>query len=326
VLAVGTRVGKYELTRSLGQGGFGEVFVARDRDCALKFLLPEHTTKPEILQRFLQEARSAAKIDHGGIVTVFECGQVSGTAYIAMELLKGESLAQRIARGRLDSKLAVEIVRQLASALGAAHEAGIVHRDLKPDNVFLVPDTVSPIGERVKILDFGIAKLGEAQASSVKTASMMIFGTPRYMSPEQCRSTANVDARTDIYALGVMFFEMLCGEPPFPERVPRLLSRGERSRRWPDRDHPGDPRRRHARHRVRRARIRRAGVRQGPAAPDGVAAGHDGHTRRRVERQLRALPQARPALTIRTGCACGCSSTAPRPACGRRARRPGRGP
>jgi serine/threonine protein kinase/mono/diheme cytochrome c family protein len=220
------RIGKYELRRQLGQGGFGMVYVARDtgldRDCALKFLLPEHTTKPELLQRFLQEARSAAKIDHLGIVTVFECGQVSdtgtpadGMAFIAMELLKGESLAERLAReGALSAPLATGIARQIASALQAAHAVKIVHRDLKPDNVFLVPDAESPIGIRVKVLDFGIAKLAEAP-TGVHTASVMIFGTPRYMSPEQCRSSTNVDARSDVYALGVMLFEMLCGERPF---------------------------------------------------------------------------------------------------------------
>jgi serine/threonine protein kinase len=236
VFAAGLQIGKYELLRQLGQGGFGMVYLAHDhgldRDCALKFLLPEHTTKPEILQRFLAEARAAAKINHLGIVTVFECGQVTNTgtqadgmAFIAMELLKGESLTDRLQHvGALPPELAVTLARQIASALHAAHSIGIVHRDLKPDNVFLVPDPESAIGERVKVLDFGIAKLAEAPASGVHTHSLMIFGTPRYMSPEQCRSSTNVDARSDIYALGVMLFEMLCGERPFDGEPGALIA------------------------------------------------------------------------------------------------------
>jgi serine/threonine-protein kinase len=234
------RIGKYELKTQLGQGGFGMVFIARDseldRDCALKFLLSKHTTNPELLQRFLKEARTAAKIDHLGIVTVFECGQIAntgteadGSAFIAMELLKGESLSERLAHGALKPTVAIEIARQIASALGAAHAAKIVHRDLKPDNVFLVPDRAAILGERVKVLDFGIAKLAEPgnagdAGASAQTGSLMIFGTPRYMSPEQCRSTASVDGRTDIYALGVMLFEMLCGERPFDGEPGALIA------------------------------------------------------------------------------------------------------
>ncbi len=232
----GTRVGKYEVRRLLGQGGFGMVFVGHDtgldRDCALKFLLPEHTSRPEILQRFLKEARSAAKIDHGGIVTVFECGVVQGAgpdidgmAYIAMELLKGESLADRLQRGPLAIDHAIEIARQVASALAAAHAAGIVHRDLKPDNIYLVPDPATTLGDRVKVLDFGIAKLAdEAGGSANKTSTHMIFGTPKYMSPEQCKSTAKVDERSDIYALGCILFEMVCGRPPFEGDAGELIA------------------------------------------------------------------------------------------------------
>ncbi len=226
-IEVGTRAGKYELVQQLGAGGFGLVFLARDlelgRDCALKFLLPEHTGNAEHVQRFLQEARAAARIRHPGIVTVFECGQlrqpgsgVDGMVYIAMELLGGESLSARMKRAALPVTGAVALARQIASAVGAAHQVGIVHRDLKPENVYLVPDPETVSGERVKILDFGIAKLGESStANAVHTATYQIFGSPHYMSPEQCRSTARVDARTDIYSLGVMLFEMLCGERPF---------------------------------------------------------------------------------------------------------------
>jgi protein-disulfide isomerase len=235
VIAPGTRVGKYEVKRLLGQGGFGMVYVAHDtaldRECALKFLLPEHTSRSEILQRFLKEARSAAKIKHGGIVTVFECGVVDGAgpgldgmAFIAMELLEGESLQARLGRP-LAIEHAVEIVRQVASALGAAHATGIVHRDLKPDNIYLVPDPATALGERVKVLDFGIAKLVDEQGSAHKTSTHMIFGTPRYMSPEQCKSSARVDERSDIYALGCILFEMVCGRPPFEGDTGELIGR-----------------------------------------------------------------------------------------------------
>jgi serine/threonine-protein kinase len=233
----GMQIGKYELGKKLGEGGFGLVMVARDtnldREVALKFMHAEHTANPDILRRFLQEARSAAKITHPGIVTVFECGQVAGTntsadgvAYIAMELLHGESLSDRLSRsGRLDVDTAMEIGRQIASALDAAHRAGIVHRDLKPDNIYLVTDPAMPSGERVKVLDFGIAKLAQAAGSGVQTQSMMVFGTPRYMSPEQCKSAANIDHRSDIYALGCILFELVCGQPPFVGETGELIAK-----------------------------------------------------------------------------------------------------
>jgi serine/threonine-protein kinase len=220
------------LGRKLGQGGFGVVFRAHDtsldREVALKFLHAEHTSTPQMLQRFLQEARSAAKIMHPGIVTVFECGQMAeagGAAYIAMELLVGETLTERLGRsGRLTPPQAIEITRQIAAALDAAHRVGIVHRDLKPDNIFLVADGAVRGGERVKVLDFGIAKLGRAATSSMQTQSLMVFGTPRYMSPEQCNSAAGVDQRSDIYSLGCILFELLCGKPPFEGGPAELIA------------------------------------------------------------------------------------------------------
>ena len=232
-VSTGMTIGKYELGKELGRGGFGSVFVARDvsldREVALKFMHAEHTASAEIVRRFLQEARSAAKVVHAGIVTVFECGQLAdGVAYIAMELLHGETLTSRLSRrGRLAPAAAVEIARQIASALEAAHHAGIVHRDLKPDNIFLVSDAAMPSGERVKVLDFGIAKLAqpETTASSVHTHSMMVFGTPRYMSPEQCRSSANIDHRSDIYSLGCILFELVVGRAPFDGEVGELIAK-----------------------------------------------------------------------------------------------------
>ncbi len=226
----GLRVGRYEVLTKLGQGGFGIIYVGRDteldRDVALKFLRPEHVTRPDVVMRFLQEARSAAKINHPGIVTVFECGQVTGTntradgtVYIAMELLAGESLSQRLKRERLVAPaIALGVTRQLCAALQAAHVAGIVHRDLKPDNIFLVPDPAMRDGIRVKILDFGVAKLADGQfgpGGGVRTHSSMVLGTPTYMSPEQCKSSAKVDHRSDIYALGCILYELLCGARPY---------------------------------------------------------------------------------------------------------------
>ncbi len=237
-IAEGLRVGRYEVLRKLGQGGFGVLYVARDleldREVALKFLRPEHLTRPQLVQRFLQEARSAAKIDHAGIVTVFECGQVAdtntradGTVYIAMELLKGESLGARLKRERrLAPALAIGLCRQVTAALGAAHRAGIVHRDLKPDNIFLVPDPAVRGGERVKILDFGIAKLADGQLSgNVRTHSAMVLGTPMYMSPEQCKSSAKVDHRSDIYATGCILFELLTGQTPYDGDAGELIAK-----------------------------------------------------------------------------------------------------
>jgi tRNA A-37 threonylcarbamoyl transferase component Bud32 len=233
----GLRVGRYEVVRKLGQGGFGILYVGRDveldREVALKFLRPEHLTRPDVVQRFLQEARSAAKIQHAGIVTVFECGQVIGTGtraddtvYIAMELLHGESLHVRLKRERrLAPDLAVNITRQVCSALMAAHAAGIVHRDLKPDNLFLVPDSAVRGGVRVKILDFGVAKLADGQFDSgVRTHSAMLLGTPMYMSPEQCKSSAKVDHRSDIYAVGCILFQLLCGRAPYEGDAGELIA------------------------------------------------------------------------------------------------------
>ncbi|MDQ3295522.1 MAG: serine/threonine protein kinase, partial [Myxococcota bacterium] len=226
MVAPGTRIGRYEIGARLGTGGFGVVYLARDtelgRELAIKVLRPEYQMQPDVVGRFLKEARAAAKIDHPGIVTVFECGHITGTgtgadgnAFIAMELLRGESLATVLERrGRLSVEEAVLIARQIAAALGVAHAAGIVHRDLKPDNVFLIPDVLVRGGARVKVLDFGVAKLAEPK-DAVNTHSQMMLGTPMYMSPEQGRSAANVDHRTDIYTLGCMLYEMLTGRPPY---------------------------------------------------------------------------------------------------------------
>jgi serine/threonine protein kinase len=220
VLAAGGRVGKYLLEEKVGQGTCGVVFTANDpeldRRVAIKFLNPASQLNEEVLRRFLQEARASARIAHPGIVTVLDSGKVATAtgeiAFIVFELLGGESLAKRLARsGKLAPVTAVEIARQIASALDAAHRAGVLHRDLKSENVQLVPDPAVHSGERVKVLDFGLAKLGRGQHTNMGT----VFGTPRYMSPEHCRSAASVDHRSDIYSLGCILFELITGRTPF---------------------------------------------------------------------------------------------------------------
>lgn len=217
-------VGKYELREKLAGGAFGVVFSARDpsldRDIAIKVLRPTHHTNEVIVQRFLHEARATARIAHPGIVTIHDCGQIETnlgeTAFIAMELLSGQNLGDRLADvGALPEAEAVEIVRQVASALEAAHRVDVLHRDLKPDNIFLVEDPAMPAGERVKVFDFGLAKVGDRGLTQLES----VFGTPHYMSPEQTRSTTQIDHRSDIYALGCILYELLTGRPPFDGSV-----------------------------------------------------------------------------------------------------------
>jgi eukaryotic-like serine/threonine-protein kinase len=209
--------GRYELEQPLGQGAFGRVFAARDtrlgRRVAIKLLHPEYVQHPEIRQRFLQEAHAAACIGHPGIVTIFDVGDAA-SPYIAMELLEGESLQARVARrGPLAIATAREVARQVAAALAAAHRSGVIHRDLKPENIFLVADPAAAGGERVKVLDFGLAK--PTLTASVKTRATTVFGTPLYMGPEQFERTPNTDMRSDIYALGCVLYQLVIGRPPF---------------------------------------------------------------------------------------------------------------
>ncbi len=217
----GLQIGSYQIERKLGEGGMGVVYVGVDvrlgRRAAIKQLLPELSSQRDLVERFFNEARAAASINHLGIVEIYEVGwHTDGSAYFAMKLLEGESLAGRLrSRGPLPPQLAATIGRQVGSALAAAHAQGIVHRDLKPDNIMLVADEEAAIGERSIILDFGIAKLVGDRPLSQKTRTGSVMGTPYYMSPEQCRGAGDVDHRTDIYALGCILFEMLAGQPPF---------------------------------------------------------------------------------------------------------------
>jgi eukaryotic-like serine/threonine-protein kinase len=218
---IGTVLGSYRITRELSAGGMGQVYAADHtvlgRRAAVKFLRGELSENTEIVQRFFNEAKAATAIRHPGIIEVFDFGYTDqGRAYIIMELLDGEPLSQRIARGPLPEGDAAQIARGIASALVAAHDKGIVHRDLKPDNIFLIPDPDLPLGERPKVLDFGIAKLGDHMPKDLRhTVTGALIGTPLYMAPEQARAAATIDARADLYSLGCILYEMLVGAPPF---------------------------------------------------------------------------------------------------------------
>jgi serine/threonine-protein kinase len=217
--SVGAQIGAYRIIDLLGEGGMGTVWRAEHmtigRKAAVKMLHGEFSNRAEIVQRFFNEARAATQISDPGIVQIFDFGTTpEGQAYIVMELLSGEALDRRLHRlGKLTVHDSLRIMRQVAATLGAAHAQGIVHRDLKPENVYMVRDPEVPGGERAKILDFGIAKLTDN--AGVKTQTNAIMGTPMYMSPEQCRGSGGVDARSDVYALGCLMFALVTGLPPF---------------------------------------------------------------------------------------------------------------
>jgi len=219
-LARGTRLGDYEIQSLLGAGGMGEVYRARDlrlrREVAIKVLPAYVSTDPERLRRFEQEAMAAAALNHPNILAVYQMGTYERAPYLVSELLKGETLREQLRRGRIALKRANDDAIQLARGLATAHEKGIVHRDLKPENLFVTKDG------RLKILDFGLAKLMQARGSSVNSALTvgeetepgLVMGTPGYMSPEQVRGKG-IDHRTDIFAFGAILYEMLTGQRAF---------------------------------------------------------------------------------------------------------------
>src|SRR5262245_61839472 len=216
-----SHIGQYRIVRRLGAGGMGMVFLGEHmllgRRAAIKTLLPTVAINREIVERFFNEARAASAISDPGVIQIFDFGyHVDGTAYIVMELLEGEALSARIDRlGKLPLPDALRLARQIAGSLATAHVCNIVHRDLKPDNIFIVRDVEAQGGERTKILDFGICKVGPMDGEVAVTQAGAMVGTPVYMSPEQCRGTSDVDHRSDIYAFGCLLFHMLTGRPPF---------------------------------------------------------------------------------------------------------------
>src|SRR5499426_3766671 len=225
-LAVGTRLGPYEVLAALGAGGMGEVYRARDtrlgREVALK-VISDGAIDSERLQRFEQEARLAGSLNHPNLVVVYDVGSEGSAPFLVTELLEGESLRHRLARGRLPLRTALELGVQIAEGLAAAHARGVIHRDVKPENVFLTS------GGRAKLLDFGIAKLTAPRAieetrnlldttltpEGLGTRPGAVLGTPGYMSPEQVRGDP-VDARTDLFSLGAVLYELLAGRRAFP--------------------------------------------------------------------------------------------------------------
>jgi serine/threonine-protein kinase len=218
---IGKVLGSYRIVRELSSGGQGTVYEAKhellERVAAVKLLRPELTENTELVQRFFNEAKAATAIHHPGIIEVYDFGYTpDGIAYLVMELLRGEPLSKLIARGPVAEGDAVQIARGIAGALAAAHDKGIVHRDLKPDNVFLVPDPDVPLGVRPKVLDFGVAKLGDMLPRELRhTVTGALMGTPLYMAPEQARAAGQIDQRADLYSLGCILYEMLAGRPPF---------------------------------------------------------------------------------------------------------------
>lgn len=216
-------IGPYRVIRKLGGGGMGIVYEAVDesidRHVAIKVLHPQHAQDAELTRRMFHEARAANRIAHPGLVQIseFKEGQ-DGTAYLVMELLTGQTLRERLTGPPLRVSEIIEIGRQIAAALRATHEKGIVHRDLKPENIMLVPDDALPTGVRAKLLDFGIAKRLQNTPELVtltKTPEHRIMGTPAYMAPEQCLGAGGVDAKADVYSLGIILYELLAGQTPF---------------------------------------------------------------------------------------------------------------
>ncbi len=211
----------YVIEEKIGEGGMGSVYAARhvhlEKRFAIKVLVESVAGKNNAVDRLKQEAMAAANIDHENIVDVVNFDRTeAGAVYIVMEFLKGESLADTLGRGPLPLHHALPIAFQICRALHAAHEHGIVHRDLKPENVFLTERRGRTV---VKILDFGISKVKKAEAEQVRmTKTGQLVGTPLYMSPEQARGETDIDRRVDVYALGVMLYEMIAGTPPFEGR------------------------------------------------------------------------------------------------------------
>jgi serine/threonine protein kinase len=238
-LITGARIGRYEVLAPLGAGGMGEVYRARDtrldRVVALKSLPVAFAADPQRLARFDREAKLLASLSHANIAQIYGLEESDGSPYLVLELIEGETLSQRLARGPLSARETIEVGLQVAAAIEAAHERGIVHRDLKPGNVMITPSRA------VKVLDFGLAKGGAEEAASSSDLSIsptvaisatlegVILGTAPYMSPEQARGRS-VDRRADVWAFGCVLYECLSGRPAFAgdtvtDVIARILER-----------------------------------------------------------------------------------------------------
>ena len=227
--AAGQKVGRYDIVSPIGAGGMGEVFLARDtqldRNVALKLLAEEFTKNQDRMSRFVQEAKTASALNHPNIIIIHEIGESQGAHFIATEYIEGDTLRDVILRAHPSIEQVIDIGMQVANALAAAHKANIVHRDIKPENIMIRPDGY------VKVLDFGLAKLtedasevsGDSQLDTkmyVKTNPGAVLGTTSYMSPEQAKGMPNIDARTDVFSLGVVLYEMITGRLPFKGSTP----------------------------------------------------------------------------------------------------------
>lgn len=225
MITVGQQLGGYTILKRIGGGQMGEVFLAQHRRiarrAAIKTLIPELSAKEAVIERFFKEARNTSQIRNPAIVEILDCDVHEGQAYIIMEFLEGESLGTYLKRaGALEPDMAflLGVMGATASAVGAAHDVGIMHRDLKPENIYL--QLVAPASPTVtvKALDFGISQLSRDDGGPSKTKSGVLLGSPAYMSPEQCRGSGKTDERSDIYSLGCVLYEALCGRPPYTSR------------------------------------------------------------------------------------------------------------